>query len=171
MNSVRRRLSAVTMAAAVALALGACGRGFDAQTGQPYQPAVGANYRGSMSVLNALLVANDDGSATVSASLVNKTGTDTSLSAVTVKGSDGAPLPVRSTKILLPVPRGQLTRLGVASDAGGWVVTTGASAGRYVTMTMSFTSARSITINAPVVARSDTYDSVVGGSPTPLPTP
>jgi len=169
-NSVGRRLSAAALAVATALIAGGCSSSFNTQTNQQYQPAVGANHRGEMSVLNGLLVANEDGSATVSASLVNNTGSDTSLSAVTVKGSDGSELPVRSIKILLPVPNGELTRLGGSSDAGGWAVVSGADAGQFVTMTISFTTGQPVTLKVPVVARSEMYESVVGGeSPTSPP--
>jgi hypothetical protein len=163
-NSVRRRrLAATALSAAVILTLSACG--FDDQTNQQYQPAAGANYRSSkINVLNTLLVANANKSATLSASIVNNTGTDQSLSSVTVSTLDGkTELPVRGTKILLPGPRDGSAVLGQASDAGGWTVTSGAKPGFYVKVTLNFTDAPSVTIEAPVVARTADYNYVTTG--------
>jgi hypothetical protein len=144
------------------LALTACG--FDDQTNQQYQPAAGANYRSStINVLNTLLVANDNKSATLSASIVNNTGSDQALTSVTIDSLDGnKSLPVRSTKILLPLPKGSAATLGQASDAGGFVVTQGANPGYYVKVTLNFTDAAPVTIEAPVVARTPDYDFVTG---------
>jgi len=144
------------------LALSACG--FDDQTNQQYQPAAGANYRShTINVLNTLLVANDDKSATLSASIVNNSGSDQSLSSVTVDTLDGGKsLPVKSTKILLPLPKGSSATVGQASDAGGFVVTEGAKPGYYVKVTLNFTNAAPVTVEAPVVARTPDYDFVTG---------
>lgn len=145
------------------LALSACG--FGEQTYQQYQPAAGANYRSpTVDVLNTLLVANADKSATLSASIVNNTGSNQSLSSVTVTSLDGAKtLPVRSTKILLPLPKDAAATVGQASDAGGFVVMDGAKAGYYVKVTLNFTDAAPVTIDTPVVTRTADYDSVTGG--------
>src|SRR4051794_15688522 len=67
----RRRLAAASLAVTTMLSLGACGTGFSAQTNQVYQPAVGADARGDVDALNTLLVANPNGSATVSVGLQN----------------------------------------------------------------------------------------------------
>lgn len=163
MSSVRRRLAA-TFAATALLALSACG--FEAQTNQQYQAAVGANSHGDVDVLNALLVANKDGSATVSAAFVNKTDDEQGLSSVTVATLAGAELPVRGLRSLLPIPVGTLTNLGFATDAGGFVVTEGAEAGYYVKVTFNFTDAAPVTIEAPVVARTADYDKVTGNDAT-----
>lgn len=161
MSSVRRRrFVAAAFAAVAVLALSACG--FGEQTNQQYQAAIGANHRGPIDVLNTLLVANDDGSATLAAVVVNHTGTAQSLSTVTVTTLDDKPLPVRSTKILLPLPKDGSANIGVASDAGGFRVTQGAKPGYYVKITLSFTDAMPVTIEAPVVARTPAYDSVTG---------
>ena len=151
MSSVRRRrLVATSLSAVAMLTLGACG--FDAQTNQQYQPAVGANYRSpAIDVLNTLLVSNANKSATLSASIINNTGAQQALSSVTVTTLDGTKtLPVRSAKILLPLP----------PDAGGFVVTNGAEAGYYVKVTLNFTDSAPVTIDAPVVARTADYNFV-----------
>ncbi len=162
MSSVRRRLAA-TFAATTLLALSACG--FEAQTNQQYQAAVGANAFGDVDVLNALLVANEDGSATVSAGFVNKTGAQQGLSNVTVTTLDGTELSVRGLRSLLPLPTNQLATLGGASDAGGFQVTEGAEAGYYVKATFNFTDSAPVTIELPVVTRTADYDKVTGGTP------
>lgn len=148
------------------LALGGCGTSFSAQTNQVYQPGVGANHRGEVDVLNTLLVANENDSATLSASLVNKTEDDQSLSSVTVTTMTDQELPVRSTKILLPLQSDVLSILGGAGDAGGFVVTSGAEAGMYVKVTFTFSDSAPVTIEAPVVARTAEYDKVADATPT-----
>ncbi len=169
MSSVRRRLAA-TFATTALLALSACG--FDAQTNQQYQAAVGANLHGDVDVLNALLVANEDGSATISAGFVNNTDSEQALSSVTATTLTGEELPVRGLRLLLPLPDDKLATLGYASDAGGFRVTEGAEAGYYVKVTFSFTDSAAVTIEAPVVPRTAEYDKVVGKNPLPdEPTP
>lgn len=165
MTSVRRRLAAATLAIAATATLGGCGTSFGAQTNQVYQAGIGANHHDAMSVLNTLFVVNDDKSATLSAGIVNDTGKEQSLSSVTVTTLADKELPVRSTKILLPLPDGALSTVGAASDAGGFRVTDGATAGSYVKVTLSFTDSGPITIEAPVVTRTKEYDAVAGNAP------
>lgn len=147
------------------MVLGACSFGFNAQTNKVYQAGVGANHRGEIDVLNTLLVVNDDKSATLSAALVNNTDSDQSLSSVTVTTLDDKELPVRSTKLLLPLPQGVLTNAGGDSDAGGFRVTRGVTQGDYVKVTLTFTDAADVTIEAPAVARTAEYDKVSGDEP------
>lgn len=161
----RRRLAAIALATTATLTLGGCGTGFNAQTNQVYQPGVGANHRGEVDVMNTLLVANDDDSATLSASIVNNADEEQWLSSVTVTTMDDKELRVRSTKILLPLQSGVLSILGGAADAGGFLVTSGAVAGQYVKVTLNFSDAAPVTIEAPVVARTAEYDKVADGAP------
>lgn len=163
MSSVRRRLAA-TFAATTLLALSACG--FEAQTNQQYQAAVGANAHGDVDVLNALLVANEDGSATVSAGFVNKTDEEQRLASVTITTLSGEELVVRSPKLpALPIPVDILTTLGSAGDTASYTVTQGAEAGYYVRATFTFSDSAPVTIEIPVVARTADYDKVTGGTP------
>ena len=164
MSSVRRRLAA-TFATTTLLALSACG--FDAQTNQQYQAAVGANLYGDVDVLNSVLVANDDGSATVSAGFVNNTDDEQGLSSVSVTTMDGNELAVRGLRLLLPLPRDRLSSLGLASDSGGFRVTEGLKAGYYAKVTFSFTESAPVTVETPVVSRTAEYDKVVGNEPLP----
>jgi hypothetical protein len=163
----RRRLAATTIAATAALTLGACGTGFSAQTSQVYQATVGANHRGEMDVLNALLVGSEDGSATLSTSIVNHTDDDEVLASVKVTTLKDKELAVRSTKMQLPLPVDHLTIVGGASDAGGFWVSEGARPGNYVRVTLTFRDAAPVTIEAPVVTRTEEYATVSSAAPTP----
>ncbi|MGA8987376.1 hypothetical protein [Aeromicrobium sp.] len=158
----RRRLAATALAVTATLTLGGCGTGFNAQTNQVYQPAVGANHRGEMDVLGTLFVMNEDKSATLSAGIANNTESDQTLSSIAVTTLDGKTLPVRSAKMSLPLPAGDLTTVGGASDAGGFQVADGATAGLYVRVTLTFSDAAPVTIQAPVVARTPEYAKVAG---------
>lgn len=166
MTSVRRRrLSAATLVAIAGLTLSACGTGFDAQTNQVYQPAVGANARGDVESHNTQLVENGDGSATLSAAVVNTLEDDQTLTGVEVANEDGESLTVRAPKIALPLASGQLVTLGGVDTEGVYVVTEGAEPGDYVTITLSFSDSAPLEIQAPVVARADhagEYDDVAG---------
>ncbi|MDX6278732.1 MAG: hypothetical protein QOJ72_2860, partial [Nocardioidaceae bacterium] len=144
------------------LALGACG--FDDQTYQQYQAAVGANHRGAIDVLNTMLIANDDKTATLTASIVNHTGDDQTLSSVTASSMDGDDLPVRSTKSLVPLPEDATATIGRVTDLGSFRISSGAVAGRYVKVRLSFSNSPAISIDVPVVARAPMYESVAGAT-------
>jgi hypothetical protein len=171
-STVRRRRTAATALATTALlALGGCGTGFKAQTSQVYQAGVGANHRGEMDVLNTLFVANEDGSATLSTSIVNNSPDAQTLSGVTVTTLKGQTLPVTSTKLApLSLHEGVLSTVGGASDAGGFWISKGATAGDYVRVTLTFDESAPVTLEAPVVTRTDEYAKVVG-APVPTSTP
>ena len=167
----RRRLAAAALATTALLTLGGCGTGFSAQTNQVYQAGVGANHRGEMDVLNTLFVANEDGSATLSAAIVNNTDSEEELASITATTLDGKELAVRNTKLKAqPIPAGDLTLVGRASDTQAFWISEGATAGDYVRVTLIFKDAAPVTIEAPVVARKAEYDKVVD-APTPEPTP
>lgn len=144
--------------------MGGCGTGFDAQTNQVYQPAVGANARGDVDVLNTLLVANPDGSATISAGLQNNLDDVERLSSVSVTTFDDEPLTVRSPRIALPLEPGLLTTIGT-EDSAVFLVEEGAEEGAYVKVTFTFADSAPLTIEAPVVARNSEYDDVAASAP------
>ncbi|MCW2769684.1 MAG: hypothetical protein JWR27_1117 [Aeromicrobium sp.] len=163
MTSVRRRaLAAAALAMTAGLTLSACGTGFGAQTNKVYQPAVGANARGEVDVLNALLVANADGSATISAGVVNNGDQEQSLSSVTVTTLDDQELEVASTDKPVTLTPDVFNAIGGASDAGRFRVVKGADAGLYVKVTFTFSDSSPVTIEAPVVARTAEYESIGG---------
>ncbi|MET1063005.1 MAG: hypothetical protein ABWX71_08930 [Aeromicrobium sp.] len=164
MTSVRRRaLAAAALAMTAGLTLSACGTGFGAQTNKVYQPAVGANARGEVDVLNALLVANSDGSATISAGVVNNADQEQTLTSVAVTTLDDQELEVASTDKPVPLPPDVFKLIGGTSDAGRFRVVTGADAGLFVKVTFTFSDSSPVTIEAPVVTRTPEYDSIAGG--------
>jgi hypothetical protein len=147
------------------LTLGACGTSFGAQTNKVYQPAAGANARGDVESHNTLLVGNGDGSATLSAALLNNLDDEQTLTSVEVTTGDGDALTVRSPKIALPVTSGVLTPLGTAEDAA-FVVTEGAEPGDYVSVTYTFSDSGPLTVETPVVERAEhaeEYEGIAGG--------
>jgi len=162
----RRRLTAVSLTVVAGLSLSACGTSFNAQTNRVYQPAVGANTRGDVESHNTLLVSNRDGSATLSAGLLNNVDESQTLTSVTVTDGDGDDLTVRSPKIALPLPSGVLTTVGGVTDGGVFVVAEGAEPGAYVNVTYTFSGSGELTVKSPVVSRAehaDEYDAVAGG--------
>lgn len=167
MSSVRRRrLTAASLAVVAGLSLSACGTSFSAQTNQVYQPGVGANERGDVEAHNTLLVGNQDGSATLSAAVVNELDQVQTLDSVEVTAADGETLTVRSPKAALELPSGALTTLGGTTANGVFVVTEGAEPGSYVEITFTFSDSGPLVVKAPVVSRAEhasEYDAVAGG--------
>lgn len=162
-----RRPSAAVAAAAVVLALGACGTSFDAQTNQRYQAGIGADLRDSpVQVLGAMLVSDEDGNATLSATLLNKSGTDQRLTDVRLVGSDGEELELTSTSSEDLVLTDQTARtLGSVSDdneaqQSKVYTTSGVTPGLYYTLTLTFDEAGEVEIYLPSVVRNAIYDDV-----------
>jgi hypothetical protein len=148
------------------LSLSACGTSFGAQTNKVYQPAAGANARGDVESHNTLLVSNRDGSATLSAGLLNNLDEPQTLTSVTVTDNAGKALTVRSPKIALSLPTGVLTTIGGVTDGGVFVVTAGAEPGAYVNVTYTFSGSGELTVKSPVVSRAEhagEYGAVAGG--------
>jgi hypothetical protein len=162
----RRRLTAVSLTAIAGLTLTACGTSFGAQTNQVYQPAVGTNVRGQVESHNTLLVANRDGSATLSAGVVSNLKSEQTLTGVSVTDAQGTSLTVRKPKAALPLASGVLTTLGGETPESVFVVTSGAEPGTYVDVTYTFSDSSELVVDAPVVARADhagEYEDVAGG--------
>lgn len=163
----RRRLTAVSLTAVAALTLTACGTSFGAQTNKIYQPAVGANVRGQqVESHNTLLVANRDGSATLSAAVVSNARSEQTLTGVTVTDQQGTSLTLRKPKAPLTLPSGVLVTLGGETPDSVFVVASGAEPGAYVKVTYSFSDSPDLVVDAPVVARADAaaeYQDVAGG--------
>ena len=149
--NVRRCIAAAALVAAPLLS--SCGVNFDAQTDQPYNPAVGVDSRaGEVDVLNALIVSGSDGSGTVVATLVNNDQAKPD----TLKGVSGAG-PDSGLQVQLggdtQVPAGGLLSLakqGDVSAKGKRVI-----AGNFVKVTFSFDRAEAVTLDVPVVSSSN----------------
>jgi hypothetical protein len=135
----------------LAPALTACG--FNVQTDEVYQPAVGVNDRsGTVDVLNALVVSGADGSGTFAGTLVNSDATeDDRLDSVT--GPE-----VTASKSVIPVPAGGTALLGKTGQVTveGDVV----EPGTFVELTFSFASGQTTTVKVPVVAATGDYADV-----------
>jgi copper(I)-binding protein len=165
-RSLRPRTAAATLFAATAVALAGCsGTGFDAQTNQQYQAGVGANLRtGQIQLFNTLAVDNGDGTATLSTVIVNTTDETQKLEAVNATISDsGEPVDFEAAPAI--IGPGDSFNTGPAATVmltGGVV-----EAGDYVTLTLAFDRAGEVTIEAPVVTRTEMYSEVAkepGGS-------
>lgn len=158
MSTVRlRRTTAFAASAMTLLALTGCGTGFNAQTSQPYDAAVGSNLRGGkIEVLNALFVDNADGTATFSAGLLNKDTSGHRLNSVSATNDAGSPI---SSTLAAPYELKTQTLYSPGKD-GDILLTGKFPAGGFVKITLDFEDAAPVTINAPVVTRTAVYDSV-----------
>jgi hypothetical protein len=176
----RRRRTTIGLLAAAAPLLTACGAGFDAQTNQVYQPAVGVNDRsGDVFVINALVVTDGSGSGTVVASLVNTAAEDDALTEVVATATSGAPLEASALGAGIDIPAGDAVQLAdegvtvsttaVAEGSGSEQSEGGVTAGSFVTLQFVFERAQVVELHAPVVSNEsehhDMYEDV------PLPTP
>ncbi|MGH1561522.1 hypothetical protein [Mumia sp. DW29H23] len=153
----RRALVAVVVGA-LAVLLAGCGTGFKAQTNAVYQAGVGTNNRsGDVEVLNALFVKNDDGSATLSAGLVNQVLQSDRLTGVEVSTLAGTPVEVTfDGPVAVPIRR--LETLGTKPQA----VIAGQElfAGQFLAITFTFANAGDVDLQLPIVSRTPMYASV-----------
>ncbi len=157
------RSAAAILIAVTALALAGCGgTGDNAQTNQQYQAGVGANLRtGEVQLYNTLAVDNGDGTATLSTVVVNTTGETQKLdSASATTTSDGTPVEVNMAPAIIG-PRDSFNTGPAAT-----VVFTGGTVapGDYITLTLTFDRAGDVTIEAPVVNRTEMYADVARNS-------
>lgn len=156
------------VAVLLAPALAACG--FGAQTDQIYQAAQGTDDRTTaVKVLNAGIVAAENGRGTFAASLVNESGQTETLTQVSGDGITAA----TSTDALTIAPQ-TLLNLGepFIGPKGGklpQVVLTGTpiEIGRYVRLTLTFSGVGPVTINVQVFSN----DAELGGEYAGVPVP
>ena len=168
LDRFRRPSAAAAVAAAAAvLALGACGTSFNAQTNQRYQAGIGADLRDSpVQVLGALLVSDEEGNATLSATLLNKSGTDQRLTDARLVDSDGKELELTSTSPEDLVLTADTTRtLGSVSNdneaqQSKVYTTSDVTPGLYYTLALTFDEAGEVEIHLPSVVRSAIYEDV-----------
>ena len=156
-RSPRLRSAAAPLLTATVIALAGCsGTGVDAQTNQQYQPGAGANLRtGQVQLYNALAVDNGDGTATLSTVIVNTSERTQKLDAASATTADGSPVE---------------SQIGPAIIGAGDSFNTGPeatvvfrgdmTAGDYVTVTLAFNRAGDVTLDAPVVSRTEMYADV-----------
>ncbi|WP_286930190.1 MULTISPECIES: hypothetical protein [Aeromicrobium] len=148
--STRRTLAAIALAVAAPFALSACGTSFGAQTNQQYQAAVGSNLRtGPIGVYNGLFVDNADGTATFSGGLLSTE--NQTIESVTVDGA--------AKKLARPITLKPDTLLTLGT-AGEIVVKSDIAAGDYVVISFAATPGGDVSIEVPVVARTEMYADV-----------
>lgn len=149
MKSPLQRRAAIA-ALLLAPALTACG--FNVQTDQVYQPAVGVNDRaGDIDILNATVVSGEDGAGTFAGTLVNTTTEDDRLESVTGPGINAS----RRTVVVEGGTSVNLAESGEVTVKGDDVVP-----GKFVELTLTFSSGQSTTVTVPVVDASDDYEDV-----------
>ena len=154
MRPLRRGLTAAALVFVVPV-LTACG--FNVQTDQDYQPAVGVNDRtGQVDVLNAVVVSAEKGSGQFLATFVNKSTTD-SVKVVSIESGSGA----ASTLGQKLQPE---SALNLAQESPVSVAGTDVAPGKYVKVTIDFSNGQQTTVNAPIVAN-DAYYAEFGKAP------
>ncbi len=156
-RSHRLRSAAAPLLVATVIALAGCsGTGVDAQTNQQYQPGAGANLRtGEVQLYNTLAVDNGDGTATLSAVIVNTSERTQKLDAASATTADGTSVDSQ----IGPAIIGPGDSFNTGPEAT--VVFRGdVTAGDYVTITLAFNRAGDVTIDAPVVTRTEMYSDV-----------
>ncbi|PJJ57108.1 hypothetical protein CLV56_1329 [Mumia flava] len=152
-----RRVAAALAVASIAVVASGCGTGFNAQTNAVYQAGVGTNNRSAdVDLLNVLFVQNDDGSATLSAGLVNQTRDRDTLLSVEAVTLAGTPVDVTMDKTV-PVAPLRLTTLGTKTQV---LIDGDLSAGQFLDLTFTFENAGTVEVQAPIVLRVPLYDSV-----------
>lgn len=170
MNPLARRLMVLVP---VMLLVASCG----SESAPPKKPAptptVGASHRGHIDVLGAVFVMNDNGSATLSARLVNHTDDAAAISDAYFDGeqpSEWALRVFRSDHNVI-VPNGK-TALGGEDGPATIRVAHAPEAGDVVPFTLAFGSAdepgmstNTIVLKVPVIERSAEYDTVAGNEP------
>lgn len=161
MKSPTQRRAAIA-ALLLAPALTACG--FNEQTDQVYQAAVGVNDRsGQVDILNALIVSGEDGSGTFAGTLVNKSTTeDDGLDDVTGPG-------ITASRTTVEIPASDSVPLadkGELSLEGSKI-----QPGNFIELTFSFSSGQTTTVKVPVVAASGDYADVPQPTASPTTSP
>ena len=150
------------MALGVAPLLASCSFGtsnFDAQTNQFYTPGEGVNERsGGVDVLNAVIVAEEEGRGRFIAGLVNNSDLEDD-ALVDVQGAGESADVQGSLEEEIPVVRDGFVQL---ADEGEPVLLEGDAIvpGRFVEVTITFDKAAEATIKLPVVTAEDDFEGV-----------
>jgi hypothetical protein len=170
-----RRTIALGTGAIVLLALTSCG--FNYATDKVYTPAEGVNNRDSrVDVLNAAIVATEDGKGTFVASLANNETptiengklTDVDDQLTGLEGSGGSTL-TATLKEPITIPGGGLVKL--ADGNGIPVEGDSIKLGSFVEVTLTFENAEPATMKVPVVPNNGHYAGQDGTSLTPTEAP
>lgn len=144
--------------------LAGCSSGFEATSLKPYSPADGIQAdSGDLRVLNALVVAGEDGSTgLVSATVVNRGDRNDRLTDVT---SPDATIVLAGTSDL---PASGALTLGSGTDPSASATGLGKAAGENISLTFSFARTSPVTVRTVVVAATGYY-AEMGPSPATSP--
>lgn len=117
------------------------------------QPVVDAEGQGRpVRVRDPLLVTNKDGSVSLGAFLHNENDVDVALAGVVI-WVDRHRVPVNATEMWLPVPAGDQSQVGAASDAGGFVVPGGLGRATHADVEFRFDDGTCELADVEIVAR------------------
>ena len=154
---LRRTLSLI-IGAVLLLALTGCVKQFS--TDRPYTPAAGTNSQdASVDVLNAVIVATEDGSGTFIATFANNEQTE-AVTFETLEGIDQAQLTADEFSPL-EIPAGGA--LNLATD-GGVEVTGEFALGDFVPVSLQFGNGEQVEMDVPVVPNCDDFADLDGPS-------
>lgn len=149
--STRRTLAAIVLAATAPFALSACGTSFGAQTNQQYQAGIGANLRtGPVEVYNGVFVDNGNDTFTFSGALLAEE--PQTIESVSIDGT--------TKKLAQPIELEADLLLTLGSKGEVIVSSDDIDAGDYVTVTFAASPGGDVSIEVPVVERTETYKSV-----------
>ena len=150
--------------------LASCGSESDPTKTAP-KPSTSATPRADVEVLDAALVMNDDGSATLSAQIVNHTDDPRELGDVTFSDLDAPQEAIRRFGIAAhSIQPGATATTGNTGDPVRIRIARDVSPGDAVSLDLRFdadpiTGYKMVTLKVPVVARSPKYDAVAGDEP------
>lgn len=166
MSSVRPHRALAALLCAAGLILTGCGTGFDAQTTQMYDAAAGSNARGGeVEVHNALFVANDNKTATMSATFLNKSKSRAILTGINVADESGRQIESTFAEPVALIP----DELYVSGEQADAMITGTFKVGQFVTVTFGFEGAASISMDVPVVDRNGVYEGIATETAAPTP--
>ena len=160
LTPVRRRLAALAVVLLVP-GLGACSY----QTDQVYQAGVGVDARaGTVDVLGAVVVSDDDGEGTFVASLVNNDLEEsdklTGMAGEEVQVQLSAPIDIEPENLVNLADTGAVLVTGESVEPG-----------RFVRLTLTFESGQETEVNVPVVEADEEFSDVEQARPSPSATP
>jgi hypothetical protein len=160
----RRKLATAIGALVLAVpALSACG--FNYATDRDYTPANGTNYQdGVVDVLNAVIVASEDGSGTFIASLSNN-APDESISFDALSFGSNSTIEVAPFDPV-EVPPMSLVNLG---DGQGIKVSGDIVTGDFIELSLAFSNGETADMDVPIVAAEYEYTNLDVGTGIPAP--
>jgi len=124
--------------------------GFNAQTDQDYQAAVGPNDRsGQIDVLNALIVSDQEGQGTFAGTLVNKS-----------TSKDGRLVSVSGATLAAPIKIRPESAVNLAESGAVHIEEDSIKPGVMVPVTLRFESGQTTEMTVPVVGPAAPYDTV-----------